>query len=325
MELRRQKQGYLSMLNRELAILMAEAESAFISGFPYFSDFPDLKTYAEGQSCLKAGGCYGTYQLLNTCVLDSLLVAILVCYRKYLIIQDLFNSDHILRSTMSFLYMGRPEEAKVFCLIQLNLLSDNCKFFMSGEVDVTSMVDDYLPLFNNLACARYFFDEDRSSPRVSDEIYQNILSAFVNYGDVKLLGTNYIDPVFIIVNIDGRLDRAPELLIQQYGRTFMLQFMLLCNKIEAPQHMLSCNKEDDGWILCDIRPGGPHITDFDIEKADFKNQYVIYSAGYIKTEEKEDEVPFGVPEDGSSAFGARPFNLPLEMSSSTRTVKPKND
>ncbi|XP_072551714.1 uncharacterized protein [Salminus brasiliensis] len=267
------------------------------------------------RSSVKAGGYYGQYQFINTCVLDSFLVVLLNCYiQNYLIVQ-IFRSDRTIIAVMTFLCTGQYNKAKALWLIQLNLLSDSCRFNMVDEVNVWSEVGDHLPIFNDLVCANYHFDEDRLSPQIFDELHQSTISELECLGDVKLLGLNYVDPCCALVNVDGRKDTAPPLSItDKYDRTFELQFLLLCKKNESVNHMVGCFQLEGRWYLYDNNPEKPPFVVFPIEHADFTNEYVIYLAGYVnitKHEYVNEEVPFGVPEEGSSVPGTRPFNSPI--------------
>ncbi|KAL6485698.1 hypothetical protein MHYP_G00050900 [Metynnis hypsauchen] len=310
---------YIHRLHHECETLLTES-CAFQE-----RDFPDPQRFTKALNInVKAGGHYGTYQFTNTCVLDSLLVALYICYISFELIQDLFRCDRRMSVIMTFLSAGRYDQAKAFWLINLNLISDSCRFRMHEEVDVCSKVEDHLPVFDDLVYAKYHYDDDRSSPRIYDEIHECTLSAFERYGDVKLLG-RYADPHLILVNVDGRMGTAPPLYVNEYNRTFSLQFLLLWKKTERGNHMIGCNKVEDGWILYDNNPEKPSFSDFDIEHADFTNTFVIYLAGYVKSAQAEeiyeyanDTVPFGVPEEGSSAHGARPFDIPPRMPSHAR-------
>ncbi|XP_036418629.1 uncharacterized protein LOC118802258 [Colossoma macropomum] len=284
------------------------------------------------RSCISACGQYGTSQIINTCVLDSLLYVLRNCHSKYMAIRELFRCDRTINAIMIFLHMARYNEAKMLWLIQLNLVEfSKCKFTMCEEVDVWSEVEDHLPMFNDLACAKYHFDEDRASPQISDDLYQSTLCAFqCCCGDVKILGLSYTDPRLVLVNVNQRLDRAPQLYItDKYGRTFELQFLLLCNKSELVSHMTGCSKREDRWVLYDNNPEKPPFDDFDIENADFKSQYIIHLAGYVNTSQAgdkdeyvKDDVPLGFLEDGSDC-GTRAFSSTMMSPSATRPVKLK--
>ncbi|KAI4898969.1 hypothetical protein NFI96_025887 [Prochilodus magdalenae] len=161
---------------------------------------------------------------------------------------------------------------------------------MHEEVNVWSEVDNHLPMFNDMVCAKYHFDEDRSSPQFSDYLYQSTLSEFECYGDVKFLGLKYTDPLLILVSVNGCLDSIPPLQIQDiYDRTYELQFLLLCNTSESVNHMTACSKLDDRWVHYDNNPEKLHYEPFNIETADFKKQFVIYLAGYVNTSQSATE------------------------------------
>ncbi|XP_017553222.1 uncharacterized protein LOC108427519 isoform X2 [Pygocentrus nattereri] len=278
---------------------------------------------------ISAGGQYGTSQIINTCVLDSLLYVLRNCHSKYMEIRELFRHDRTINAIMIFLHKERYNEAKMLWLIQLKLVSGECRFNICEKVNVWSKVEDHLPMFNDLACAKYHFDEDRASPQISDDVYQSTLSAFeCCCGDVKFLGLRYTDPRLVLVNVSGRRDRAPQFYItDKYGRTFELQFLLLSNTTEPVKHMTGCSKLEDRWVLYDNNPEKPPFEDFNIENADFTNHFIIYLAGYVNTsqagdkdESLKDDAPLGILEDGSDC-GTRVFSSTTGLS--TRPVKLK--
>ncbi|KAI4898968.1 hypothetical protein NFI96_025886, partial [Prochilodus magdalenae] len=278
-------------------------------------DPPDLRIFSEVQSCnIRAGGHCGNYKFSNTCVLDSLLVALHICYCTYGPIRDLFRSDRRMNVLMAFLNAGQYDKAKAYWLINVNLILNEWRFDMNGLVDVWSEVKDHLPMFEELVYAQYYFDEDRSSPAFSifEELHQKTLRIFQEFGDVKLLGLSYRDPHLVLIHVDGRLDSELPHFIDAYGRTYNLQSVLFSKMTEEVNHMVCCNKVLDRWILYDDNPEKSSFSDFNIQHADFKNEYAIHLAVYVKSDEENygyvnDEVPFGVPEDGGSVLGARPY------------------
>ncbi|XP_072551725.1 uncharacterized protein [Salminus brasiliensis] len=308
---------YISRIKQEYEKLMEEAAS-----LERCHEDPQMLIPDVCRSSVKAGGHYDQYQFKNTCVLDSLLVALYYCYIRNELIQQLFRCDRTINAVMTFLCTGQHNQAKALWLIQLNLLSDSCRFNMVDEVDVWSEVGDHLPMFNGLVCANYHFDEDRLSPQITDELHQSTISAFQCLGDVKLLGLNYGDPSCAVVNVDGRKDTAPPLCVtDKYNRIFELQFLLLCKKNESVNHMVGCFQLEGRWYLYDNNPEKPPFVVFPIEHADFTNEYVIYLAGYVNiTKHEWKEVPFGVPEEGSSVPGTRPFNSPIWSSAASMPV-----
>ncbi|KAL7888888.1 hypothetical protein AOLI_G00038620 [Acnodon oligacanthus] len=274
---------------------------------------------------ISAGGQYGTREIINTCVLDSLLCVLHNCHSKYMAIRELFRCDRTINAIMIFLHMERYNEAKMLWLIQLKLVSRKCTFSICEEVDVRSEVEDHLPMFDDLACAEYHFDEDRASPQISDDLYQSTLSAFeCCHGDVKILGLRYTEPCLVLVNVNRRMDRAPQLHItDKYGRTFELQFLLLSNTSDPENHMTGCSKLEDRWVLYDTNPEKPPLDDFNIENADFKSQYVTHLAGYVNTsqagdkdEHVKDDVPLGILENGSDC-GTSTFSSTIMSPSAT--------
>ncbi|XP_066533681.1 uncharacterized protein [Hoplias malabaricus] len=284
--------------------------------------FQDLKMLItkEWKGYIKARGSYKQYHFVNTCVLDAFLVGLHVCYKRFETVQLLFQSHSSMKAIMALLDAKEYAKAKALWLILLNLLSENCKFKMNTwEINVWSEVKDHLPIFTELV----FSNGPIQANRVNG--HNSGLSEFQRYGKVIPLGMN---EDFILVNVNGQKDTSPPLHIKgKYNRKYELQFLLVWNKQLKGKHMVVCFNLEDRWVLYDNNPEVP-LKDIHLDSENFGKQYPVFLAGYVKVSSDDDglnDVPFGVPEDGSSAFGARPFNLPLETASSTRTLKPKND
>ncbi|XP_066532965.1 uncharacterized protein [Hoplias malabaricus] len=330
MELRSQCPDYIHRLKLEYEELMKEADLLE----RHHGGLAKMTTHVWN-SHIPAGGCYCRYQLINTCVLDSLLYVLRSAHSKHKCIQELFRCDRTMSAIMIFLYAEKYDQAKVLWLIQLNLLSENCRFFMSEEVDVWSEVEDHLPVFNDMVLARHHYDEGRQSPDISESLYHNTLSVFECYGDVKILGLNCTDFCLILVHVNGRMGTAPQSHITDvYGRTYELEFLLLSDNTEPINHMVGCSETVAGWVLYDDNPEKTPMNEFNMENADFLDHLVIHLSGYVNTSKShqgggngghlQEYVPFGVPEEGSQV-GTSPFNMPTRSSSPTRPVKLKKD
>ncbi|XP_036417068.1 uncharacterized protein LOC118801002 [Colossoma macropomum] len=233
-------------------------------------------------SYVKAGGHYGSYQFINTCVLDLLLVALYICHIKFENIHLLFQSDFILNSIMNYLYANKRDQAKALRLIHLKLLDDHCKFKTSATVDVWSEAKDHLSMFRQLVCSKDHVE------------IKSIHCEFQRYGEVTILGKADGDPCLILVNTDGCMNTAPPLNVKD--RTFELQFLLLWRKVTG-KHMVVCSKLVDRWVL----HGSNEVSDrdFSFNRANFRCDYSVYLAGYAKIPPGRKRVGIPVAEEGS--------------------------
>ncbi|KAG9282424.1 hypothetical protein AMEX_G1085 [Astyanax mexicanus] len=231
-------------------------------------------------SCsIKAGGRYGQYQFINTCVLDSLLVGLCNCHNKNPKFRELFQTDRTLKAIMIFLNANKFNEARYLWLIYLNLLNPNCRFNISEIIDFWSEVEDHLPVFINLVCSKDHFSGEDGVHGMDDILHQSIKSAFQPYGNIMPLGMTYKEPRVILVSKDNGLDTAPPIYVTDtYGRTFKLQFLLVKQKVHE-QHMVVCCNMEDRWVLYDNNPDvPPEEVNYN---EDFKNDYPVYLACYL--------------------------------------------
>ncbi|XP_017553159.1 uncharacterized protein LOC108427481 [Pygocentrus nattereri] len=231
--------------------------------------------------CVKARGRYGSYQFINTCVLDSLLVGLFICHIKFENIHLLLQSDLTLNTIMTYLYAKKHDQAKALWLIHLKLFDDHCKFKMSATVDVWSEVKDHLPMLRKLVCSK-----DHAE-------HESIYREFQRYGDVMILAETNGDPSLILVHTDG-MNTAPPFNVKD--GTFELQFLLLWKKM-AGKHMVVCNKLVDRWFLHD----SDELSDrnFSIDCANFRRDYSVYLAAYVKIPPGHKRVGIPVAEEGS--------------------------
>lgn len=103
---------------------------------------------------------------------------------------------------------------------------------------------------------------------------------------------NDYNPAAIIVDVDRRLDTAPPLTVcDDYDRIFELQFLLMTQK-SSLDHVIVGLFLSDRWVLYDDLK--PTYADFNLGKADFKDDFVILVAGFVNIP----NAPFGISEEG---------------------------
>nr|XP_055042875.1 uncharacterized protein LOC129429915 [Misgurnus anguillicaudatus] len=246
---------------------------------------------------LSADGYCGPFKFINMCVTDSLLMASFCLYLKNDQVRSLFSCNSILRAAMVFLGAGKYDKAKACWVFAQFDLAKNMIFQVTitnefGNlyfvIDAKSEPKDHLNIFNELVLGTYHFDEDK----ISQEILIKTLSKFEHLGDVRALGMNDKNPAAIIVDVDRRLDTAPPLTVcDDYDRVFKLQFLLMTQK-SSLDHVIVGLFLSDRWVLYDDLK--PTFEDFNIDSADFKDDFVILVAGYVNIP----NVPFGISEEG---------------------------
>ncbi len=105
---------------------------------------------------LKDGGQFGPIEFINTCVPDSFLMALYICYIHHVHIKSLFNSFEKLRAPMVFFRARMYNEAKASWLFWCNDTvkgSENYKYVKdawSNPKDHLHMFDELIVSNNNL-------------------------------------------------------------------------------------------------------------------------------------------------------------------------------
>ncbi|XP_050993871.1 uncharacterized protein LOC127182589 [Labeo rohita] len=288
-----------SCLTQEYYKLLAKVEELLRKN-PARSDDFTIDTIS-----LRADGHFGKYKFINMCVPDSYLMALYICYIQYDCIASLFNSFEKLRAPMVFLRDGLYNEAKASWLFGgldcpafevTNDISDNEKFV----INALSEPKDHLHMFNDLVLPK-----DYSSPSIK-QVSENSLSKFEHLGDVHGLGFSDPHPLLILVDTQQQLDKAPPLYIDDYNRTFKLQFLLMTRQ-SFLTHLIAGLNMFDRWVLYDDLKLSP-CDDFNLKCADFTEDFVILFAGYVNIthDDQDRDVPFGVAEEGYQ--GTVPFN-----------------
>ncbi|XP_064196314.1 uncharacterized protein LOC135257481 isoform X2 [Anguilla rostrata] len=226
------------------------------------------------------GGQYRTRRFMNTCVLDSLLAGCHIAANVYPNIKQLFEQDFTVNAVMTLLDRKKYEEAKALWLINVDLRNGHIKHFAESDyIDIRGYVKDHLPNFLDLTSAKYHFEDDRRSPNPEDRVYSTTLSKFEEFGDVRALGPKS-NPQLILVDVDGRTDGFPALIItDDYGREFKLQFLLLGKTTEYSNHMVLCTSLAGGWWLYD-----DVVTPLfrEVQMKDLQNQgHEVHLAAYV--------------------------------------------
>ncbi|RXN24305.1 hypothetical protein ROHU_022308 [Labeo rohita] len=136
--------------------------------------------------------------------------------------------------------------------------------------------------------------------------YKFINIKFEHLGDVHGLGFSDPHPLLILVDTQQQLDKAPPLYIDDYNRTFKLQFLLMTRQ-SFLTHLIAGLNMFDRWVLYDDLKLSP-CDDFNLKCADFTEDFVILFAGYVNIthDDQDRDVPFGVAEEGYQ--GTVPFN-----------------
>ncbi|KAG5846560.1 hypothetical protein ANANG_G00116290 [Anguilla anguilla] len=217
---------------------------------------------------------------MNTCVLDSLLAGCHIAANVYPNIRELFKQDSTINAVMTLLDRRKYEEAKALWLINLDLRKGHIKHFTESDyIDIRGYVKDHLPNFLDLTRAKYHFEDDRRSPNPEDRVYSTTVRKFEEFGDVRALGPRS-NPQLILVDVDGRMDGFPALIItDDYEREFKLQFLLLGMITANSNHMVLCTSLDGGWWLYDDM-----MTPLfrEVQMKDLQNQgHEVHLAAYV--------------------------------------------
>ncbi|XP_043074852.1 uncharacterized protein LOC122324483 isoform X1 [Puntigrus tetrazona] len=207
---------------------------------------------------LKDDGEFGPVKFVNTCVPDSFMMALFICYIQYDHIASLFNSFVKLRAPMVFLRARMYNEAKASWLFCCNVtVTENTENYV---MDAWSNPKDHLHMFDE-----FILGNDK-------------LSTFKSLGNVHALGFRDHNPLLVLVEINQAMDTRPPLCIDDdYGRAFELQFLLMTRK-SLPTHMIVGLNHFDRWILYDNSK--LRYDNFNPKNADFED-FTILLIGYV--------------------------------------------
>ncbi|KAI4898972.1 hypothetical protein NFI96_025884 [Prochilodus magdalenae] len=242
---------------------------------------------------IRAGGRFLSYQFTNTCVLDSILAALHICYIKYSNVRSLLESDTLLKVIMDYLNAENYAIAKVLWLRKLGRVPEH------STLDCKSCVQDHFPVWAKLVCAEVDYRQETPSGHA---IYETTLSKFRALGDVKALGS-VDDPALILVKRDLSLNlpKPPLSAEDDNHRVFNLQFLLLGEET----HMVMCfNFTKNIWVLYDDDPTSCSSSFRVFNYEEELDRYVICLAAYVNSTEAE-EHKYGIAETGG---GATPFD-----------------
>ncbi|XP_058612623.1 uncharacterized protein LOC131527498 isoform X2 [Onychostoma macrolepis] len=236
---------------------------------------------------LKDYGQFGPIEFINTCVPDSYLMALYICYIHHDHIASLFNSFEKLRAPMVFLRARMYNEAKASWLFWCNVTVKNTENY-KYVTDAWSNPNDHLHMFDEL-------------------IVSNNNLRFERLGNVHALGFSDLHPLLILVEINPAMDTAPPLYIDDdYDRSFELQFLLM-TRTSLPSHLIVGLNIFDRWVLYDNSklPYDP----FNPKNADFRGDFTILLIAYVNIAQDHHyrEVPFELREERH--YGTIPFDL----------------